>query len=346
MAMGLLDTLQADILGPKPLSDVLRQAKVLAYRLQNQEFKVWVDRELDGYRGMDSVPEYRIIAVPSFGNFSNGAWLHKHSPMPMEVFPQDMQDMLNRTTLRQCIRELESMLESMARSEAGYLRTTWPSAARNYVSSQLEGDYHCIDAWQTITPEPIVGILDTVKNRLLTLTLELADRYPEAAQLDFTTAASNPSSKQVAQVVQYTIYGDHAILNPGNSTTYHTEAPTMNEVTIGDGNTFHGDMVVAHTIEQSFNRATASDLADPMKELLRQLVTAVGTLGESLQPEEAEQAARDVEVLTTEATSKTPRKQWIHLSAEGLTKAATNVGKLGVPVVALLKEIVPLLTGP
>jgi hypothetical protein len=345
----LLESIQTDIIGAVPLSDVLRKAKILAYRLKNEEFKAWIDHELDGYYGvhLDAMPTYRIIATTSYGDFFNGVWHHKNSPMPMEVFDDDMghiRDMLNQAIFRQGIRELESLIEqAVANSENG-LRMAWPDAARNYVSSRLEGDYQCISAWQALTATPLIGILDTVKNRLLTLTLELADRYPEAAQLDFAAAAKNPSSQQVGQVVHLTIHGDHATVNPG-SATYQTEAITMNKVEFGDGNTFQGDFVVAHSIEQSFNRAAASDLADPAKELLQQLVRAVSDMSKELSPDEAHQAARTVETLTAKATSKTPRKEWIVMSADGLIKAATNIGKVGVPVVTLLKELVPMLTG-
>ena len=39
-----------DIVNPDSrLSDILRKAKVLAYRLDLPDFKAWVDYELDGY---------------------------------------------------------------------------------------------------------------------------------------------------------------------------------------------------------------------------------------------------------------------------------------------------------
>src|SRR5262245_20355305 len=181
--MGLVDALQSDILGSADLSDVLRKAKVVAFRLRNDEFKAWVDHELDGYYGDNvAVPEYRVMTVHSFGTFTNRAWLREQDPMPMEVFPQEIRDMLKHLELRQGVREPESMVASMATSKYGYLMEPWPRSAMAIVSSRLTGGFQCVDAWRAITRELVVGVLDTIKNRLLTLTLELADRYPEAAE--------------------------------------------------------------------------------------------------------------------------------------------------------------------
>ena len=70
--MNLLDSLQSDILSSAPLSDVLRKAKVLAYRLKNQEFKDWVECEANGYRLGSPLPEYRVLPTQCFGTFTNG----------------------------------------------------------------------------------------------------------------------------------------------------------------------------------------------------------------------------------------------------------------------------------
>ena len=42
---------------------VLRKCKVLAARLGNEDFKLWVENELNGYKSKDTLPEYRIFQV-------------------------------------------------------------------------------------------------------------------------------------------------------------------------------------------------------------------------------------------------------------------------------------------
>ncbi|MGP8245466.1 MAG: hypothetical protein ACLQVN_13215 [Bryobacteraceae bacterium] len=45
----------------------LRQCKVLAACLGNQEFKQWLDWELNDYPSTDVLPSCRVLSVQSFG---------------------------------------------------------------------------------------------------------------------------------------------------------------------------------------------------------------------------------------------------------------------------------------
>ena len=125
----------------------------------------------------------------------------------------------------------------------------------------------------------------------------------------------------------------------------HAEVATMSTVKVdfGNGNVFHGDVVVAERIKNSFNRADKADVPDDLKDLLKQLAVAVGRMSESLPKPDAEKVARDVETLTAEATGANPRRQWWELSIDGLKKAAESVGEIGLPVIKLASEIATVL---
>src|SRR5258706_7481712 len=47
---------------------LLRKCKILAVRLGNEEFKQWIDNELNGYKTIEELPEYRIIETGSYGD--------------------------------------------------------------------------------------------------------------------------------------------------------------------------------------------------------------------------------------------------------------------------------------
>lgn len=114
-------------------------------------------------------------------------------------------------------------------------------------------------------------------------------------------------------------------------------------VTLGDGTVIHGDMVVANSIKESFIRAANSDSSDALKETLQQLASAVGKLVEGLDKESAEEVARDLESLTSEATSNKPRRKWWQMSVDGITSAAEKVAGVGKPVLEILAKLKPLL---
>lgn len=68
--MSLLREIQNDAVNSSVnVSDLLRKCKILAYRLGNEDFKSWVDSELNGYDSEDLLPDYRILYVGSKGYF-------------------------------------------------------------------------------------------------------------------------------------------------------------------------------------------------------------------------------------------------------------------------------------
>ncbi|WP_257233996.1 MULTISPECIES: AbiTii domain-containing protein [unclassified Acinetobacter] len=90
--MSLLREIQNDAVNSNiKVSDLLRRCKVLAYRLGNEDFKTWVDSELNGYESLDGIPSYRIYNdVNSKGHFSGafGSGL-RNADIPSNCFPKE-----------------------------------------------------------------------------------------------------------------------------------------------------------------------------------------------------------------------------------------------------------------
>lgn len=139
---------------------------------------------------------------------------------------------------------------------------------------------------------------------------------------------------------------DHAEIICDTVERIHTEAITMTkiDVKLGDGTVIHGDFVIANSIKNSFNKVASADIADDLKELLQKLTKEVGVMSEALPEDTSQQVARDLETLTTEATSKAPRKRWWELSLDGIKQAAISVGEIGKPVLEIVTLLIPLLT--
>lgn len=116
-----------------------------------------------------------------------------------------------------------------------------------------------------------------------------------------------------------------------------------NEVNIGDGNSFQGDFVVAGSIANSFNKVASSNASDELKELLKQLATAVGQMSKDLPSEKQQEVAQDLDALTSEAIKEKPRRRWWEVSSEGLAAAAKNIGDIGKPVLEILTKLMPLM---
>ena len=106
---------------------LLRKCRVLASRLQNDDFKQWVQSELDGYREGVDVPEYRRLRCPSYGYFSGpfGRQL-KNAPIPESYIPKDLRKQLSEVQLRGGVSELADLVRDC---KSGVLTMNWPSDA-------------------------------------------------------------------------------------------------------------------------------------------------------------------------------------------------------------------------
>src|SRR5712691_10795992 len=53
------------------VADLLRKCKILAVHLKSSSFDQWVDRELNGYKNKEELPDYRkLTQLHSLGNFT------------------------------------------------------------------------------------------------------------------------------------------------------------------------------------------------------------------------------------------------------------------------------------
>jgi hypothetical protein len=102
--------------------------------------------------------------------------------------------------------------------------------------------------------------------------------------------------------------------------------------------------VVSRLIADSFNKIKSASISDELRNALQNLATAVNAMTIEMSNESAEQVARDLETLTAEAISKSPRPQWYQLSVDGLKKAAKDVGEIGLPVLKLAAAVLNLLS--
>jgi hypothetical protein len=206
--MSLFEEIQQDLLSSTPLSDVLRKAKVLAYRLKNDDFKNWAEYELDGYTDVGSLPGYRKVSTHSCGNFVTFSVKMSGVPIPGQNIPREVREEINRINMKQGAKELEAQLESLARSPTDTLAVPWPADLLPLLNNRVFADSACLGAWRVLTKGHITGIVETTRNRLLTFILELADRYPEAAKEGFNPTSSKVPVDQISQVFNVYIMGE------------------------------------------------------------------------------------------------------------------------------------------
>lgn len=226
--MSLKQEIQKDIVDPSVrLSTILRKAKILAHRLKSEDFENWVEQELNGYVSSTvGLPDYRKLNTHTYGNFAGpfGATM-KNVPIPTAQFSSDIHEFATHHMLPQGVRELESLAETR---ETG-LRAEWPADLTLVIGDRLIENMVCLQAWKPISVQAIEGVLDTVRNRLLSFVLEVEGLDPEAGE--GIASETNLSPEAVTQVFSNYILGDYNIVGTGSNVTQNIR---QYAVTTGD----------------------------------------------------------------------------------------------------------------
>ena len=187
MSSAVQDLRNAILGGRQPLSQLLRQAKVIAAALNLEDFEQWVDLELNGYPHDTRPPTYREYFTAS---------LSIRNPYRGWQFAGDLR--IGRTAY-------EAITEIQTFSELAH--PSIPVSAPFPIQSDYEG---VLDWPQRLLVETseFKRILEAVTNRLLQWTLELETRGIKGEDMNF-----NEEEKQAAGAMTINIGTDILALN-------------------------------------------------------------------------------------------------------------------------------------
>jgi AbiTii len=186
--MTLLRELQGDALDPKvDITTVLRKARVLAARLNNPEFVAWIQHELNSYPEGAELPKYRILNVDARAHLIMG---YSHMPragVMASQIPEQYRHWATTSNLSSSVAELSALIAGATGNGDG-LQCPWPQelavkfGASGYGGGRLR--VQCISAWQEISVAAVVGIIETIRNRLLEFVLQIEAEAPGAGEAE------------------------------------------------------------------------------------------------------------------------------------------------------------------
>jgi AbiTii len=187
------------------LSVLLRKCLVLSHRLKNERLKTWAEKELDGYTNDDALPDYRVTNTNSKGVFF-GAFGSKieNQPIPTLMLKERHRALVEIAHFRSPI----ASYQLGTKGEEGQWTIPWsPNLVAIYQAKFYEGAYALVSAWQVVPTTFIAALLDTVRNRILKLALELEEELGSAGD---DLAALPP--ERIDQTVITNIYGGHVVI--------------------------------------------------------------------------------------------------------------------------------------
>jgi hypothetical protein len=161
------------------IGTLLRKAKILAAKLQNAEFADWVNRELNGYPDTSTLPPYRIVHVIVRGVLSDGYRRWNYAPIMTSFLPETLRGWGETAYLPKPISEYASLLEL---PDDGEVQCPWPQEIAVRYGAKGYNRMECLGAWQIISRNSLVGLIETVRNRILDFALEIEMAAPDAGE--------------------------------------------------------------------------------------------------------------------------------------------------------------------
>jgi hypothetical protein len=185
----------------KPLSVLLRQCVVLGHELKNDSLKTWANEELNGYKDVRKVPEYRIVNAGAVGIF-NAGYMFPSITRPIPTGAMEKDHRWAAETVR--LGEPVSAYENSLRSTKGHSLTYhWAADMVVYYQESFMPGHALARAWQEVPFGAIAGMLDTIRTRVLNVALDIKK---EIGDTDADLKKIEPNSERAERV-------NHIVIN-------------------------------------------------------------------------------------------------------------------------------------
>jgi len=188
----LVEELQRDALDSKiTVSDLLRKSLVVATKLNLADFRKWVECELNGYGKDEGLPDYRLIRcqVQSTNPFDG-------RKIPWKFPTSDLEEKVSRRRIVQSVASIEELVSGGRGAE---LMLPFSAEMQTVLMR------HCDDPsppvpYTVVQPSQLHGILDAVRNAILTWSLRLESDGIMGDGMSFSPKEKEIASEQAASL--------------------------------------------------------------------------------------------------------------------------------------------------
>lgn len=204
--MSILREIQAAILQDNPdLGSILLKLRFLASRLGSEPLEDWVRFEAEGYPDAKVVPEYRMIGLAFTGSWSGpfGSGI-RNAPIPTFLVEKHAGERWTKYRVMESIAGVQEMATSgkaMGINAADLILM---------LQGKVYEDYACNEVTAQMSPIALKEIVQTVRARILELTIELEKRVPAAVEVTLQQVISKTpdNAAAVTQIFNQTVYGN------------------------------------------------------------------------------------------------------------------------------------------
>lgn len=262
--MGLLGDIQEAILdNGMSLSAALLKARVLADRLESDLFVDWVAHEIKGYPSEAEIPQYRYAELIYTGTFVDMVRQINGFQVPNYIIRKVAGDRWIKSPIRLSIGAIDSLIEGHTVEELSEYGVSAADLIPRLNDVVFEG-MSCIRLNSKFAGAPFVSIQQTVRARLLELTLEIERQFPLAREVTLADTPSDiaTSGDPISQIVHQQVF----MGNVGNVTLLgDLQTQTIN-IMAGDPNSLKSwlaDNGVDEQLAEIVSKAVAKERPDP-----------------------------------------------------------------------------------
>jgi hypothetical protein len=234
--------------GKCPVDELLRKALIIATKLRIDDFRAWVQRELNGYDNRNDAPPYRVIPTRMY---QVNRW--RGGLVPVVFGDSEMEDLICRIPMTQPISEIQALVD---RGTSFHLSVPADEAALHWKLMNHGEPMELVKEGSCVN---LSGIIDAVRNTVLEWSLRLEEQGILGEGMRFTT-----EEKAIAMTSQNIHIGSfQGILGDVADSTV---TQTLNMSKAGDFNGLKQRMIEAGISPEDLESLKEALDADPKPE--------------------------------------------------------------------------------
>lgn len=204
---GTINEIIQDLGADKPIKGTLLKAQIVASKLDNKDFEMWIKNEQNGYPDATNLPDYRILnAIVKVDISYPYVGLYQDFTLPTGIFENDIiNDCMSHVRIIQSLTEIENIYNN---KKSGNLSVNSPAIAYAEVGKFIHG--HVERVWQEFSISSLISIVDKFKSKLLSFFLDLDKKID--AGIDF----SKIDGQKIVSQIMNTYYINSVVANTGD----------------------------------------------------------------------------------------------------------------------------------
>lgn len=203
----LVDRIIQDLGEDKPIKGILLKAQIVASKLNNNDFKTWIENEQNGYPDASNLPDYRVLnaivkadlSIPFSGYVRNYT-------IPAGIYDDPIiEECICKVRITHSLQEIETIYEN---KKGGNVSTNLPAMTYTEVNKYVSGNVEQLK--QEFSVASLIHIVDIFKSKLLSFFLDIEKEM----NVGINFSKIEEQQDKITQIMN-TYYINSAIANTG-----------------------------------------------------------------------------------------------------------------------------------